>query len=296
VNLTWLPAYSHGGPFGAGKPLGVVVHCTESDNAPGSAENIAGPGWFGGPAAGTSAHKVVDQNSICEGVHRDTVAWHVGPNGNGYYLGYEFCGRAAWSAAQWNAAPQLQMIRNAAPFIAADLKAFGAPARWLSLTQVANREKGLLTHNDVRLALGGTTHSDPGPNFPYAFLLSEVQKYMNSVTAPTKPLPAPAPKPAPKVIPAWTLSAGNYYGLITGPAVSHGGATAGEKAAIKLIQQQLIRKGFVPGVTNPLSGWADGVFGQPTADAVTRFQKKYLPKTTLFGQVWHDDWNKLFSL
>lgn len=202
MNLVWTPAYSHGGPFTAGYPLGVVIHSTESENLPGSAEAIAGPGWFGGPSAGTSAHKVVDQNSICEGVHRDTVAWHVGPNGNGRYIGYEFCGRASWTAAQWNAPEQLAMIRNAAPFIAADLKAIGAPARWLSLTQVAAKEKGLLTHNDVRLALGGTTHSDPGPNFPYAFLLSEVNKYMGTTTpTPVKP-PVPAPAPAPKPAPA----------------------------------------------------------------------------------------------
>lgn len=175
VPLTWMPAYAHGGAFTAGKPIGVVVHSTESDDGPGSAEAIAGSGWFGGPKAGTSAHKIVDQNSICEGVKRNVIAWHVGPGGNGLYVGYEFCGRAGWSAAQWRAPEQLQMLRNAAPYIADDLRYCGAPARWLSLAQVAAKQPGLLTHNDVRLALGGTTHSDPGPNFPYAELLSYVQ-------------------------------------------------------------------------------------------------------------------------
>lgn len=215
--MTWplveLPAYSHGGPFTAGNPIGVVVHSTESSNGPNSAEAVAGPGWFGGPKAGTSAHKIVDQNTICEGVNRNTVAWHVGPNGNGLYIGYEFCGMAGWSVAQWNAPENLAMIRGAAPHIADDLKAIGAPARWLSLTQVAQRQKGLLTHNDVRLALGGTTHSDPGPNFPYAFLLSEVSKYMGGTPAPA-PHPAPTPAPGRVQIASYIVKAGDNLTLI----------------------------------------------------------------------------------
>ena len=74
----------------------------------------SGPGWFGGSKAGTSAHKVVDQDSICEGVHRNTVAWHVGPGGNGYYIGYEFSGYASWTAAQWREPTQLAMLQIAA--------------------------------------------------------------------------------------------------------------------------------------------------------------------------------------
>lgn len=152
--LKWMPAYSHGGAFTAGFPTVVVVHCTESDNTPAMAEALAGPGWFGGAKAGTSAHKVVDVDSICEGVHRTTVAWHAGPGGNVRGIAYEFCGRASWTAAQWRAPAQLQMLRNAAPHIADDLRAIGAPARWLSLAQLAAHAKGMCSHNDVRLALG----------------------------------------------------------------------------------------------------------------------------------------------
>jgi N-acetylmuramoyl-L-alanine amidase len=64
-----------------------------------------------------------------------------------------------------------------------------------------------------------------------------------------------------------------------------------------MIQQQLIYGGFVPGVTNINSGWADGKFEQPTADAVTRFQKRLRAHSTpLLGQVWSDDWAILFNL
>jgi len=44
-----------------------------------------------------------------------------------------------------------------------------------------------------------------------------------------------------------------------------------------------------------IPGWADGIFEQPTKDAVTLWQHARMPDTTLFGEVWHDDWNALFT-
>lgn len=189
--LKWMPAAAHGGPFKAPAATCVVIHSTESENTPGMAEALMGPGWFGGPKAGTSTHKTVDVDSICEGVKRTTVAYHAGPGGNTWGIAYEFCGRASWSAAKWREPAQLQMLRNAAPHIADDLAAIAGgraealeAARWLSLVQLARHEHGLCTHNDIRLALGGTTHSDPGPNFPYAELLAYVRAELGDTPSP----------------------------------------------------------------------------------------------------------------
>lgn len=195
--LKWIPADSFGGLFKRPAPAFVVVHCTESDNTPAIAESLAGPNWFGvgGPAT-TSTHKIVDVDSICEGVKRDRVAYHAGAGGNSWGIAYEFCGRASWSAAKWREPAQLRMLRNAAPHIADDLVAITgsrsaarAAARWLSVAQVAANAHGLCTHNDIRLAKGGTTHTDPGRNFPYAELLSYVLEELADA-------PAPAPAPA----------------------------------------------------------------------------------------------------
>jgi hypothetical protein len=284
--LKWMPAYDYGGPFTPGRPIGVVCHSTESANNPGSAEAIAGPGWFGGPAAGTSAHKVVDQDSICEGVKRNIIAWHVGPGGNGLYIGYEFCGSASWDYATWRQPEQLAMIANAAPYIADDLRYCGAPARWLSIAQVAALQKGLLTHNDVRLALGGTTHTDPGANFPYAELLAAINGQ------PVTPLPAPAPEPVPVVGPttAFPYPHDECFGLLTDPSAKvHGGFTAAERAYVKYLQQRLQALGFAPSS----AGWADGLYEQATIDAVAAWQHARMPGTTIFGQVWFDDWAAL---
>jgi hypothetical protein len=43
------------------------------------------------------------------------------------------------------------------------------------------------------------------------------------------------------------------------------------------------------------AGWADGKFEQPTANAVAAWQRKNMPGTKFYGQVWADDWQKLFT-
>ncbi len=86
---------------------------------------------------------------------------------------------------------------------------------------------------------------------------------------------------------------GHYYGIITGPAKSHGGYFASERPIIRVIQQRLIAKGYVPRINNWRSGWADGLFEGATVEAVTRFQRREMPGTRYFGRVWADDHRQL---
>lgn len=197
--LRWMPAKAHGGPFRPPAACFVVWHCTESDNQPGTAESLAGPNWFGGPA-GTSAHTMFDQDSGVEMVHEDLVAYHAGPGGNTFGWSIEICGRAGWSAAKWREPAQLAAINRAAKRAAQALvKIAGGRqeaiyvCRWLSIAQVAGRKYGMCTHNDIRLALGGTTHSDPGPNFPYAEALAYTLAALEGTPATTPAVPAALP-------------------------------------------------------------------------------------------------------
>jgi len=93
--------------------------------------------------------------------------------------------------------------------------------------------------------------------------------------------------------PAWPLPAGHYFGLITGPEVSHGGYYAAEREWVRQIQRALIRKGFVPDITDPSSGWADGKYEEPTRQAVLRFQRSIGHAQT--GVIRADDWARLLS-
>lgn len=178
TGLPWIPAaqptprYNFRNP----PPRQVVVHSTETDLQPGIALSLART-WFGTNAAGTSAHDMFDPSSGVEMVHTDNIAWHCG-NGNDTSIGIEHAGRASFTKEQWTSSQALAMLRQSAKLTAKICAAYNIPARWLSIAQLAANEPGLCSHNDERLARGGTTHTDPGPNFPYAQYLSYVQQYL----------------------------------------------------------------------------------------------------------------------
>lgn len=123
------------------------------------------------------------------------------------------------------------------------------------------------------------------------------------------PVPTP-PRPPHKLhqgtpVPALIArGTGQYFGSITGPNTSHGGFNPYERPIIKVLQQRLIVCGFVPGIKDPNDGWADGIFDTQanppgtgeTSRAVSRFQHAHMPHTQFYGQVWWDDWEKLFNI
>lgn len=110
------------------------------------------------------------------------------------------------------------------------------------------------------------------------------------MTQGAQPSPPPAPRPA---APPFPLRSGHYFGLITGPDEEHGGATAQERGWVKAIQQALIRAGVVGGVSDPNSGWADGIYERETFNAVWEFQKRR--GLTVDGHVGPQTWRALFS-
>lgn len=95
----------------------------------------------------------------------------------------------------------------------------------------------------------------------------------------------------------YTLPAGHYYGDINGPAESHGGFVEGEKPTIAAIQLVLIKLGNVPGIvagTPQAAAWADGIYEQPTIDAVMRFQEAH--ELVKDGRVGPVTWSALFPV
>lgn len=111
-----------------------------------------------------------------------------------------------------------------------------------------------------------------------------------SYSTATVAAPAPPPPAGERPWPAY-MPAGHYFGLITGPPESHGGFYPAEKPDVTAIQVRLQELGYAPGGR----GWADGLFEQATADAVTAWQRVAMPGTTFYGQVWPDDWAVLFA-
>lgn len=108
----------------------------------------------------------------------------------------------------------------------------------------------------------------------------------------TKPSPAPTPAPAPAkpYTPPpgpFPLAKGHYFGLKSGPAVSHGGYYASEKPYVAWIQKRMNELGFGTLI-------ADSDFGPKTQAAVAAWQRaRHAATTTLYGQVWADDYANL---
>jgi peptidoglycan hydrolase-like protein with peptidoglycan-binding domain len=86
------------------------------------------------------------------------------------------------------------------------------------------------------------------------------------------------------------LSGDNVYGDINGPDNVHGGYYAAEQPVIAAIQRALVARGFA-GNVDP-ADWADGLYEQPTIDAVRALQTAAVLPVT--GNVDAATWAALF--
>ena len=135
--------------WGALTPKWGVLHTMETPETTQIAENIAG--WFANPAAGTSAHYCIDPDSIVQCVDERAAAWAAMPTGNAFGIHLELAGRAAQTATEW-ADPASQAILDRAAALMADIcTRHGIPVRFLTDQQLANGEKGITTHAQIRI-------------------------------------------------------------------------------------------------------------------------------------------------
>jgi N-acetyl-anhydromuramyl-L-alanine amidase AmpD len=182
----WVPSpnYHHG----RRKALTWIVwHSTESGEVRGGAMNVAA-GWFGKRASGVSAHIVVDDGAdrrypdgVVECVRPGDTAWHAASANAGGY-GIEVVGKAGQGGPAWSDPYSLAAVKNACLWILSNPSLQNIPSRWLTDTQLRNGERGHIVHSQVSRVLGGTTHTDPGAGFPYAFAMEQLGARSASTT------------------------------------------------------------------------------------------------------------------
>lgn len=124
-----------------------------------------------------SSHYYVDSNSIVQSLDTKLKAWHAGSSeGNSQAIAYEITGTNGKTRAWWMANVAWPLLARQ---IAVDCKQFGIEPRLLTVAEIkAGKLTGIITHDQMRQAWGGTTHDDPGPNFPLDHLLTLVQAEM----------------------------------------------------------------------------------------------------------------------
>jgi hypothetical protein len=168
----FVQAVSHGGLMK--KPTLIVIHSAETPLAAGYAKSIA-ENWFG-KSATTSAHFMVDPVETIRLLSDNVVSYAVGPNANGFTLNIEQAGYASLSRAQWTTPAGMAQHTRVGALVAELAKAHGIPLRWATDAQIKAAAGGVVGgvcfHNDIHRVLGGTTHTDPTPNYPGDLLMA----------------------------------------------------------------------------------------------------------------------------
>lgn len=168
----------------------IVLHSMEANEKPSTAESVAGwgAGRSGSPPQ-ASWHWAFDCDSAVLCVPEEHVAWHA-KAANRRGVGYEHAGWARQTRDEWLDDYSASML-----WISAKVAAKITVPRWHLPVQYVNSEllkaakrdyidkglalpdqyRGITTHHDVTIALGGT-HTDPGKGFPMDVYLDWVRK------------------------------------------------------------------------------------------------------------------------
>ena len=124
--------------------------------------------------------------------------------------------------------------------------------------------------------------------------------YLGVTAHPVDSAPAaPASSDGVVAFPAYPFDPNGWdrLGNVEGPDQVHGGDARYDgdnvRATIQAVQRWLIIHGYAE--VDRDNGWADGIFEQPTIDAVRRFQADCMPGTTYPGEVWADDYAYMAS-
>lgn len=163
--------------FSPGRPSGpvrfIVIHCTDNVEGVTAAEN--GASYDSRRTDGVSAHFLVDANSWVQEVDTADRAHGSLYHGNLWGIQIEVCGYASQSRAAWLDAISRPTILNTARICAWALATHGLPLVRLVDSQV-RAGRGITSHGDITRGFpeDSGTHTDPGPNFPWDVLFSDI--------------------------------------------------------------------------------------------------------------------------
>lgn len=164
------PSIPYAGPararYGAYTKRFLVVHCTANDASP--AQEAA---YARVRTDGVGMHFASDPSIVLQVLETWYGTGHVGSTtGNRYGLSWEFVGFLSSSTSYYRAC-----VDRAADPMRLVLAKLGIPHRWLTDAQLRDGvSRGLVTHLQCSRVLGGSNHTDPGPNFPYGYLIERL--------------------------------------------------------------------------------------------------------------------------
>ena len=163
-----------------GTKYGIAIHNT-SNTAAASAE----ASYATRRTDGISSHFYADGSGVIQSIDTKYRAGHAGSTeGNENAVAVEITGT--------NDKPREWWIANVAwdelgRVLAAVCRKYGIEPRRATVAEMQRnpRVRAFYAHDDMRRAWGGTTHTDPGPNFPWDHLFAAVKSQLAPAPAPT---------------------------------------------------------------------------------------------------------------
>lgn len=164
-------------PFGEGRRAVrvIVIHTMETPERDGIAEDIANDFATRPSDKKASAHLCIDDKKIVQSVKDNDVAFAApGANSDGIHL--ELSGRAKQPGPEWADAYSTAVLENAANAAAQYCVKYEIPVKRLSNAELGNKKaKGIVGHVQVSEVFKLSTHTDPGPSFPWDRFLARVE-------------------------------------------------------------------------------------------------------------------------
>jgi hypothetical protein len=177
------------GVFKHSGPIGALIHDLEAPPKNGMAAGLVQ--WV--RSAKLSPHTMSDPGEIMQVLDERHAGAHAGGNANMSLVGFEVTGYASYTADQWTSGDCFAGVRNQARAVANLWKVMGWDrnnVEWGSVGQLQaaynNWSAGrpftpmMWTHYDVTRAWSQTTHTDPGPGFPYSIFRQMVKQYLGT--------------------------------------------------------------------------------------------------------------------
>ncbi|XTZ16270.1 peptidoglycan recognition protein family protein [Micromonospora echinospora] len=157
-----------------GQKFGIAIHATDN-TASAEAESV----YATRRTDGVSSHFYVDADSVVQSLDTTARAGHAGSStGNENAIAVEITGRSSSSRQWWLANVAWDRL---AEVLAVVCRHYDIAPRRATVAEMkaTPRVRAFYGHNDMRLAWGGTTHTDPGSNFPWDHLLAKVEQALN---------------------------------------------------------------------------------------------------------------------
>lgn len=175
--MQFIQAYNYTKGPRTGPIKHLVIHDMEAPEKGDTAENVAR--WFADPkkAPQASPHYCCDNDSTVQCVTDADIAWHA-PGANSTGIGIELAGYAKQGRTDWLDGFSKEMIdTQLIPLLVAKCKQYKIPPVHLYVADLKAGKPGIVGHVDVTHAYPGKgDHTDPGPGFPWDYVIAGVKK------------------------------------------------------------------------------------------------------------------------